>query len=77
MDRREFIRVAGATAAVLAMGDMPALADDVPTLCSQARPGAAAYARVLRPGGKWVAVHHRPTGEVLAVVRCYAAAPVA
>ena len=76
MDRREFIRVAGAAAAVLALGEFPALGDK-PTVCSQSRRGGAAYARIQRPNGRWVAVHHRPTGPALAVVRDYCSQPVA
>lgn len=83
MNRRQFISVAGAAAALLALGEFPVLAAEKPTDWCAGLDGIdwtdcqKAYARVLRPGGKWVAIHRRPTGPVLAVVRCYAAAPVA
>ena len=81
MDRREFIRVAGAAAVLALVGEMPASAAETPTVAGldgiDWTDCQKAYARVLRPGGKWVAVHHRPTGPVLAVVRNYGTEPVA
>lgn len=78
MDRREFLTVAGVAAtAALFTGNLSALAGDKPTVCSQSRRGGAAYARVLRPNGRWVAVHRRPTGPALAVVTDYCCQPVA
>ena len=68
--RREFLHSAGAMA-LLATVEAGALLAGPRKGPNRVQVAGPASVRVLRGGNKWVAMHHKPTGEVLACVRNY------